>query len=798
MGFQRFCQFVGLVILLGMLIGGPAYCWTAVPVKDDPLVRMPGTQPFPENNANIEAPTRCTNCHGGFDQAVEPAFNWQGSMMAQSARDFLFYACMTASAQDSIWAVGTPNATDICERCHFPQGWAEGRSDPTNASAMTGSDFDGVHCDLCHSMFDPHFATTFSELREGIDPAYWDEASALSSQSALGTFLEDEWLASGINFFNQAPFFNANMPPSDYSENGSGQYFLDDVRGKRASFADASARHDMFYSRYHKSKYFCSSCHDVSNPVLANLGADPTLALPTEQNSAHSYFHVERTFSEFMLSAYGENGGSEGIGPFAPDVFTTSKPGNKIASCQDCHMRDGSGAGASQRDAVVRPDESNEHPNSGQPIHDMTGGNAWVSTVLASTVGGSPNYDAINDTLLNQGRAVLTLDLSQGLGIDPIALLAGADRAMQQLKLAAAIQDVTYDDATGALSFRIQNQTGHKLISGFPEGRRMFVNIKAYSGGGLIYEVNPYDTEAATLKGLQGYSYSGLQAPSAIDPTAEAYVDALVYESKPSSSLISEDKTFHFALADGRYKDNRIPPKGFDRDHAAERLSVPVWDGAEDVNYYSDTEYAGGYDDVSLVIAAGADYVEVALYYQTTSREYIEFLRDEINGAATTLPAEAYIIQTDPFFSGLKAWGDTIWQLWLHNKNVTTAAPFLMSLAHVGTVTAPPPSACEMPGYPTNLTATPEKGKKIKITWSSGTPEPVSGGYNIYYDQAGKMSYVASVATGTTNYLDTGLNRNTTYCYLVTAYEDCDGNGAFTPGTDQESEPSNIDCTSAK
>jgi hypothetical protein len=142
------------------------YAWTAIPVVEDPLVRMPGTQP---GQVALQAPTRCMNCHAGYNESVEPGFNWMGSMMAQAARDFLFWACFTVSAQDSIWAVGTPNATDICERCHFPKGWLEGRSDPTNASLMTGADFDGVQCDFCHRMWDPHFETTYDGTREGSD-----------------------------------------------------------------------------------------------------------------------------------------------------------------------------------------------------------------------------------------------------------------------------------------------------------------------------------------------------------------------------------------------------------------------------------------------------------------------------------------------------------------------------------------------------------------------------------------------------------------------------------------------------
>ena len=42
---------------------------------------------------------------------------------------------------------------------------------------------------------------------------------------------------------------------------------------------------------------------------------------------------------------------------------------------------------------------------------------------------------------------------------------------------------------------------------------------------------------------------------------------------------------------------------------------------------------------------------------------------------------EAYIVQTDPFFTKLKAWGDTLWQLWLHNKDLPGAAPVVMTQA---------------------------------------------------------------------------------------------------------------------
>jgi hypothetical protein len=534
----------------------------------------------------------------------------------------------------------------------------------------------------------------------------------------------------------------------------------------------------MSYSRYHKSKYMCDTCHDVSNPILANLGLsglpdDGSGALISEQYSAANYLHVERTFSEFMLSAYGQQGGAPTNQDFqdqgAPDILHAAK-------CQDCHMRDVVGQGADKRDAVLRPSESVEHPQSGQPLHDLTGGNAWVSWVLASATPGSPNFIQYNADQLNQGPGVLTLDLTQGEGIDPAALLAGVDRAKQQLLLAATIKNLTYDSATGALSFQVQNNSAHKLISGFPEGRRMFVNIKAYASGSLVYEANPYDAANGTLKGLD-YPYQpdpngGLQDPDPLGAD-EVHVDELVYEMKPSSTdLTGEQKTFHFALATGRYKDNRIPPKGFDIANAAERVSVPVWHGIEDPNYFTGAEYGGGYDEVSLTIPAGADYVEVNLYYQTTSREYIEFLRDEINATGNlTLSsptpsgeANAYVVQSDPFFGQLKAWGDTIWNLWTHNMNVDGAAPFLMTSASYS-AGEPPPPPCEL-STPT-LDAATSGHTQVTLEWSAAAG---ATGYNVYYDQAGKAQLVAD-AGNTTTYIDIGLTNGVEYCYKVTAYD---------------------------
>jgi len=609
--------------LLGLAVvsaSGAAVAWTPMTVDVDPLVRMPGNQEG--DGVVVEASANCMGCHAGYNTAVEPGFNWQGSMMSNAMRDPIFWATLTVAAQDSIWAVGRPNATDICLRCHSPAGWLGGRSDPTNGSAMTGADFDGVSCDFCHSSYDPFFEDQASGAREGNDwLGYWDETNLSgnpSNAAAAETLAADRTAAAGRTLFNGTPMYSANRPRfSTWTESGSGQYFVSTLKNRRASFADAVPKHQMFYSRYHKSKHFCGSCHDVSNPVLANLAnkdavpGDGTTVLTTEQQSAHAYFHVERTNSEFMLSGYGQQGGTEGVGPFAPAVFKTSQPGNKIASCQDCHMKDTTGVAANKASGVLRPTNSLEHPKSGLPSHDFQGGNAVIPRLLASTVPGSPNYSADNAALFNQGANVLTLDMTAGLPPNAAALIAASDRSLVELQAASALQVISFQPSSGALMFRVQNHTGHKLPTGYPEGRRMFVNVRALKAGALVQELNPYDLTAGTLKGLGGSS-------PPLGP-GEVYSDQLVYESHPRSSLTGEDHTFHFALADGRYKDNRIPPKGFRINEAAARLSEPAWGGSVAPGYFTPQEYANGYDEVSLTLPAGIDSVQIRVFYQTTS-----------------------------------------------------------------------------------------------------------------------------------------------------------------------------------
>ncbi len=155
----------------------------------------------------------------------------------------------------------------------------------------------------------------------------------------------------------------------------------------------------------------------------------------------------------------------------------------------------------------------------------------------------------------------------------------------------------------------------------FPRRRRTCIQhrllpfVRYLDGeGALIGEINPYESLTTELdpQGNEAYVSGG-------DLTVTH--DELVWEAKMTSpDLTGEETSFHMALSTDRYKDNRIPPRGFTNAAYADFGGSPVDYSYADGQYWDDTYYN---------IPLEANSVEVKLYYQSTSKEFIEFLRDE-------------------------------------------------------------------------------------------------------------------------------------------------------------------------
>ncbi len=352
-----------------------------------------------------------------------------------------------------------------------------------------------------------------------------------------------------------------NLPPSEF---GNGQYVIDPSGRLRGPFTDTVAPHLVAVSPFHQEAALCGTCHDVSNPALERDGmggyAPNALDEPAADPSPRNLMPLERTYSEWFHSDYNTPGG----------VYAPNLGGNRdfVSSCQHCHMRAVTGPGCNFPNAPIRDD---------LPLHDITGGSTWVPQLVAMLYPGEVNVTAIQ---------------------------AGIERARRMLQNAATLAA----SQTGArLDVTVTNETGHKLPTGYPEGRRVWLNVRFYDqSGALLKESGHYDAGLGALHH---------------DAEAKVYeVELGLDENMAKLTGLPAGPSFHFVLNNQVLKDNRIPPRGFTNAAYDNFGGTPVGAAYADGQYWDDTRYR---------IPADATRAEIRLYYQSTRRELIEFLRDE-------------------------------------------------------------------------------------------------------------------------------------------------------------------------
>jgi len=529
---RRFVTALALTSALAA-VGTAASARLLAPTVDDFFIA--GTQPTTIVDP-IKPSTECAYCHGFYDPVIEPFSAWRSSMMAQAARDPLFHACMAVAEQDAKFS------GDLCIRCHSPGGWLEGHSTPTDGSALTGRDFDGVTCHVCHRLVDP--------VASPANPA--DDAAILASLNPVPTSIH------------------------------TGSMVVDPLDRRRGPFEldPTFSWHEWRKSPFHQESLLCSTCHDVSNPAFARVGgATPSASdsyAPALDGTSHptgnkyDMFPVERTFSEWQQSSFA----------VAPIEMGGRFGGNKTAvgTCQDCHMPDASGEGCAPGFGGAYRDDL--------PVHDFRGANTWVQ------------------------KAILTLDQTLELygptEVSGLTAQEANDAIARNIDFLTKASDMELSLVDGQLKVRVINQTGHKLPTGYPEGRRMWLNVKFFNASGaLVMEHGSYNPVRALLRAETTKVYE-----------AHLGLDALM----AAAAGMLAGPSFHFAINNKVYFDNRIPPRGFTNAGFEQVQAQPV--GA----VYADGQY---WDDTLFPIPVGAKSAQVSLNYQSTSKEYIDFLRDE-------------------------------------------------------------------------------------------------------------------------------------------------------------------------
>lgn len=500
-----------------------------------------------------------------------------------------------------------PGVGDFCLRCHTSNGWYAGHV-VKQGFGLPDNDA-ALGAAAC--------------LLEGS----YDTPDAYSDYSGLTCHFCHRNLAQGPG--------GAAMP-------GNGAAWLDDsdcngagepCRRGPYTYAALQPPHAWAYSPLHTQSAMCGQCHDVTSP---DTGSGPLKTLRLADGTDTGVpFPIERTYSEWQRSAFADAANGQ--------------------TCQDCHMP------MSDDPAATACSSPGFHSGPGVvAVHSFVGGNTWIPGVLkgeySDTSGVAGSWGGIG----REASFDQTIEWARQL-------------LQQAATLQATITQLSEPGASTAgnieLQVKVINHSGHKLPSGYSEGRRAWLNVRVYDRNGtLVGESAAYDPATALLtRDAQARVYEVLQGiwnhrgTGACDTTDAA--------SRPM---------FHFALGDCIAKDNRIPPLGFRPATVADPQGYEVRPvGAT----YPETAPGSGilvnHDLVpyQFSLPAGAPgpfTVQARLYYQTASREYVEFLRREAqdhafqgeNQLCAAGPGRPYVVGPKD-----RTRGEYLYQLWNNAAN---------------------------------------------------------------------------------------------------------------------------------
>lgn len=483
---------------------------------------------------------------------------------------------------------------DNCTGCHSDYGqpenepwrtWqgsmvAQSGRDPLTYAAMAIANQDapnsGELCIRCHM------------------PKGWLEGRSSAPDASLTTAADRQGVQCSVCHRMVDPAGSPGAPASDAAilaglsapvvTVGGGQMVIDPVDTVRGPFdlaADLGSdphqpTRTALQAPFQESSELCGTCHNVLNPVFQrnlsggyDLGAfdapgDPALAFPEQH-----------TYTEWSLSTYATSGV---YGPQFAGAGNGVDGDYTVGSCQSCHMPRVTGKAA-----------WNGLERTNMPNHDLVGANTLVPRMI-------PLHPVF------------------GSEVDADVLADGAAKAGQMLRRAATL-GASID--AGVLTVRVTNETGHKLPTGYPDGRRMWLSVRAFDADGtVVYDSGLYDTVAADVIGYDA-------APSDPDYDPELKVWETLQGIDPVVALATGQDAgdgFHLALNSVRELDNRIPPRGFTNAAFEAVDAQPV--GAT----FADGQY---WEEVTYPVGAAAVRAEVRLLYQTTTKKYVEFLRDE-------------------------------------------------------------------------------------------------------------------------------------------------------------------------
>jgi hypothetical protein len=350
---------------------------------------------------------------------------------------------------------------------------------------------------------------------------------------------------------------------------GNAGYTLDDVLvngdiPRRGPWAyeegdPGQPAHEWINDPFTGSSRLCGTCHDVTTP--RERLDDDGVGLGIQ-------FSEQRTYSEWLGSEF-------------------AVAGEDFRSCQDCHMP----AVTDMPGCFDNVNAGLSHPEGGRR-HDLVGANRFMLELLRG-IYGSEGTDEIADFFWD----------------------TSIERTDELLATAATLEveapsDVDLGAGLEGIVATVTNNTGHKLPTGYSEGRVMWIEVVA-----------SYDDNVVWSSG----EWNGTEF-DADDPQLHTY--------RAVAEELATGTTLHLLLNDHWVEDTRLPPRGLqpniETDPVGDRYTLlgnGTWPNTDTAQY----AFAGR-DDVFDATPAVTDDdvldVRVRLLYLVNSREYVQFLAD--------------------------------------------------------------------------------------------------------------------------------------------------------------------------
>ncbi len=349
---------------------------------------------------------------------------------------------------------------------------------------------------------------------------------------------------------------------------GNARYTVDDVevngevpRRGPWSYEDGEPGdppHEWVNDPFTGGSRMCGTCHDVttSRERLDDDGAG--LGIP---------FNEQRTYSEWLGSDF-------------------AVAGEGFRSCQDCHM-------PALLDVPGCFDNANAgvyHAEGGRR-HDLVGANRFMIELLRGLYG-SMGTDEIADFYYDNA----------------------IERMDEMLATAASLEveapaDVDLGAGLDGLAVTVTNNTGHKLPTGYSEGRVMWIEVVARYGDTVVWSSGEWNGTSLVE-----------------DPQLHTY--------RAVAEELATGTTLHLLLNDHWVEDTRLPPAGLlpniETDPVGDRYTLGgdgTWPNTDTAEYSFDAN-----DEVVDGTPDNADddtlEVSVRLLYVLNTRDYVEFLAD--------------------------------------------------------------------------------------------------------------------------------------------------------------------------